>query len=1393
MSAMQAPANNSRQLLWFAVGVALVSGCLVAAALLYLRAQALESGQRLTESFAQVIEEQTTRTLQSVDQSLQMAADKLALQRAAGTLTEASARALLQEELRSLPFVRALWVTDARGRLTFGTEPGNIGTDLSNVDYFISLKARPETRFLVGSPVHGMDHWMIPAARTLRSMNGGFGGTIAATVDPHYFDTLWKTIDLGPGGSVGLFRRDAVMLMRSPFDERSMGKSFKDVPLFKDYLPQYPAYAFQSVSPIDGVRRVSAYRTLSAQPDLVVAVGYSYALMLQAWQDQAVLALSIWLAAASACILFCLFLGRAWEQRTQAQAQAEQAANRLQLATDAAAVGIWDWDIAGNDQWYASSTYYTMLGYKPEEGLANRQQWVERLHPDDRESVSQHIQAVLAGENTPYQYEARMRHADGSYRWIQVIGKVLAREPDGKPSRLMGVRLDITSQKQSEEQLRQSEEDLSTTLQSIGDAVMSTDTAGRIVRMNPTAERLTGWTLAEASGKPLAEVFRIINAQTRAPSVNPVQLVMEIGEVVGLANHTALLSRDGAEYQILDSAAPIRDAGGQIVGVVLVFSDVTEQYRVREALAVNAELLERIGELAKVGGWERDLRTMRSFWSAETCRIHDLDTSTTPSQEEAIGFYAPEGRASITASVQAAIDHGTPWDLELPVITAKGRHIWVRTQGFPVMDNGKAVKLVGAFHDITERRLAQMAVRQSETRYRTLFEYAPDGIVIGDPQSYYLDANASICRMLGYTREEFIGMHANDIVVPAEVSLLPDAIEAIKSTSDYHAEWNFQRKDGTTFPGEVIATSMPDGNLMGMIRDVTERKLANDALRESALHTQSILDNMVDGVVTIDAQGMVQSFNQAASTIFGYTPQEVIGHSASIFLAEPEHRSDPNYLPYRFDEIAQGRSSIARAVEVARKDGSLFPIHLSMSRIYREGQATLIAIVRDITQQRHDEEEIRRLAFYDPLTGLPNRRLLMDHLKLAMTTSARNGKRGALMLLDLDHFKLLNDTQGHDVGDLLLQQVATRLQSCVRDGDTVARLGGDEFVVLLEALSPHSHEAAPHAEAIASKLLDAFLPAFYLNGNSYTSTTSIGIVVFLGDEESMDDLLKKADLAMYQGKSAGRNTARFFDPAMQAAVAAHEALEKDLRRGLSAKEFVLHYQIQVNRQGDPIGAEALVRWNHSEKGLITPYHFIALAEQTGLILPLGQWVLETACSQLVAWAADPRTAQWTLAANVSASQFAQPDFVANVAYALQVTGANPQRLKLELTESLLVHDVEDVIVKMTAIKAFGVGFSLDDFGTGYSSLSYLKRLPLDQLKIDQSFVRDLMTDASDAVIARTILALGHSLGLTVIAEGVETEGQRDFLRSMGCDAFQGYFFGRPTAGQIWNFESQATT
>jgi diguanylate cyclase (GGDEF)-like protein len=434
---------------------------------------------------------------------------------------------------------------------------------------------------------------------------------------------------------------------------------------------------------------------------------------------------------------------------------------------------------------------------------------------------------------------------------------------------------------------------------------------------------------------------------------------------------------------------------------------------------------------------------------------------------------------------------------------------------------------------------------------------------------------------------------------------------------------------------------------------------------------------------------------------------------------------------------------------------------------------------QDVTARKIAEDEIERLAFYDPLTQLPNRRLLLDRLQHALASSARSGRNGALLFIDLDNFKTLNDTLGHDKGDLLLQQVAQRLATCVREGDTVARLGGDEFVVMLEGLSEHSEEAATQAEIVGEKIVATLNQPYLLAGYEHRSTPSIGVTLFGGHQNAIDELLKQADLAMYQSKAAGRNTLRFFDPKMQTMVTDRAALEADLREAVRQRQFVLYYQPQVVRYGRLTGAEVLVRWQHPRRGIVSPAEFIPLAEETGLILPLGNWVLETACAQLAKWAVQPNMAHLSLAVNISANQLQHADFVAQVLAVLGSTGANPQRLKLELTESLLLSNLENSIAKMTALKAKGVGFSLDDFGTGYSSLSHLKRLPLDQLKIDQGFVRDILIDTNDAAIAKMVVALAESMGLTVIAEGVESEAQRDYLAHQGCHTYQGFLFSRP--------------
>ena len=566
------------------------------------------------------------------------------------------------------------------------------------------------------------------------------------------------------------------------------------------------------------------------------------------------------------------------------------------------------------------------------------------------------------------------------------------------------------------------------------------------------------------------------------------------------------------------------------------------------------------------------------------------------------------------------------------------------------------------------------------------------------------------------------------------------------------------------------------------LNDITRRERAEAAVRENEQRLRSILEFLPVGVWFLNAQGDIVFGNAAGQRI--WAGAHYVGIAA--FGQYKAWWSDTKRLlaPHEWGAaraIERGETSIEEEIEIACFDGT-HKIILNSAVPIRDGDGRIagaVVVNQDITQRKAAEDQIEQLAFYDPLTRLPNRRLFQDRLRQTLAGCGHGRRQGALLFIDLDNFKELNDSLGHDIGDLLLQQAAQRLLASVREADTVARLGGDEFVVILQDLSEQTDEAAANALQVGATIQAALTRSYEIAGHHCRSTPSIGATLISDHQATVEDLLKRADLAMYQAKAAGRNTLRFFDPEMQAVLEARTALESQLRVALRDGQFLLYYQAQVDADGSLTGAEALLRWQHPQRGLVSPAEFIPLAEQTGLILPLGQWVLATACSQLAVWARAPQTAHLTLAVNVSARQFRDPGFTEQVRGVLEQQGADPRRLELELTESLLLDDIADTIAKMTALKALGIGFALDDFGTGYSSLAYLQRLPMDQLKIDQSFVRDVLSNPNDAAIARTIVALGNTLGLAVIAEGVETQEQRDFLFASGCRAFQGYAFGRP--------------
>jgi diguanylate cyclase (GGDEF)-like protein/PAS domain S-box-containing protein len=670
----------------------------------------------------------------------------------------------------------------------------------------------------------------------------------------------------------------------------------------------------------------------------------------------------------------------------------------------------------------------------------------------------------------------------------------------------------------------------------------------------------------------------------------------------------------------------------------------------------------------------------------------------------------------------------------------------------------------------------EAALKELESQKYALDEHSI--VSITDTHGRITYANNKFCAISKYSREELIGQDHRILNSRHHTKeFFNDLWHTISSGLVWHGEIVNSAKDGSRY--WVDTTIVPFLNSKGKtvqyiaIRtDITSRKLAELNLRISAIAFES-----QESTLITDANNCILRVNHAFTVVTGYTAEEVVGNNPRI-LSSGRHNA--SYYSLMWDSINNTGTWVGE-IWNKRKNGEQYPAYQTISSVKdAKGEiSNYVATFTDVTERKLAEDEIEHLAFYDPLTQLPNRRLLIDRLKQALPSHARSGKDGAVLFLDLDHFKTLNDSLGHDVGDLLLQQVSERLIHSVREGDTVARLGGDEFIIMLENLSESAIDTATLTEAIGKKIISTLNQPYQLGIHEYHCTSSIGVALFSAHEQSCEELLKHADIAMYQAKKAGRNTIRFFDPKMQQAIYARVDLEHELRKAIDQQQLHLHYQLQVDSSKKPLGAEALIRWLHPERGLISPFNFIPLAEETGLIIPIGLWVLETACAQLKQWELDPITSDLTISINVSAKQFYQPEFVAQVQAALERQAINPMKLKLELTESMLLENIEDTVGKMNALKDCGIRFSLDDFGTGYSSLQYLKRLPLDQLKIDQSFVSELSFDKSDQAIVRTIIAMAKGLNLEVIAEGVENDSQLAFLLNYGCRYFQGYYFGKP--------------
>jgi diguanylate cyclase (GGDEF)-like protein/PAS domain S-box-containing protein len=856
------------------------------------------------------------------------------------------------------------------------------------------------------------------------------------------------------------------------------------------------------------------------------------------------------------------------------------------------------------------------------------------------------------------------------------------------------------------------------------------------------------------------------------------------GERASYQMEKRYVHKDGYIVWILLTGSTVRDARGNLLYFIAQIQDITERKRTESALRKERDFTQAIFDTAGtlIVVLDRKGYIVRLNKAGEALTGYRFEEVC---EKPFWDIFLLEGERD---GVAAAFDRMWAGD-----IVSRYENHWHCKDGSACLfdwyntvlldDKGEIEFIVGLGNDITESRKLMDALVVSENELRMLAEAMPQIVWITRADGWNIFFNKQWVAYTGLTLEESYGHGWNKPFHPDDKQGAWDAWQnAVSNNGTYSLECRLRRADGVYTWWLVRGVPVVDKNgtilkWFGTCTDINDIKCAEIDLRIAATAFDSH-----EGMIVADVDGTMLRVNNAFTKITGYTAEEVIGKNSRILQSG---RHDAKFYAAMWESI-NSTGTWEGEILNRRKSGEIYPERLTITAVRSEAGVVTnyVGTFSDITRSKAAEDEIKNLAFYDPLTRLPNRRLLMDRLQQALAASKRSGREGALLFIDLDHFKTLNDTLGHDMGDLLLQQVAQRLKSCVREVDAVARLGGDEFVVMAEGLSELPVEAAAQTEIIGNKILDVLNQPYQLSTHEYHSSPSIGATLFNSHQSSIEELLKQADIAMYQAKSSGRNALRFFDLEMQAAIYSRVDLEDELRKAIEKRQFLLYYQIQVNcihvdGSHRPLGAEALIRWNHPDRGLVSPLQFIPLAEESGLILPIGQWVLETACAQLRIWQENALTRDLVLSVNISAKQFRHADFLAQMQSLIQRHAINPALLKLELTESLLLDNIEEAVATMNTLKEIGIQFSLDDFGTGYSSLQYLKRLPLYQLKIDQSFVRDIAIDSSDRAIVNTIIAMAKSMNLNVIAEGVETEEQLQFLMRNGCAHYQGYLFGKP--------------
>ncbi len=1057
--------------------------------------------------------------------------------------------------------------------------------------------------------------------------------------------------------------------------------------------------------------------------------------------------------------------------------QTWQDAPRLLAALNGAHLGTWYWDIrSGQVNW--SRGAQALFGLDPNRPVTRELHYIELIPEEERAEVLATFEAILKGEQISNALRHRIRWPDGSLHWLEITGS-LQREADGRP-RMFGVIRDISAQQERAEALRASEERFASLFRLSPDIMMLVRyDNSEIVEVNQHFTHTFGWYASDILGRPTHELNLWVHASqrdqlrqqaplSREPVIQEVQLRTRAGDILD-----GVLSSQYIELQ-----------GDRLM--LCTFLDTSERKRAENALRASEE------KFAKAFMHTPDAVAITD---RETGRFIEVN----PSFERQFGWSSMEavGHTSLELGIWAdprdrqrmleAARTGRLDNLEVRLFSRDGSVTSNLLFGGEIELNGTTC-LVLTVRNITEQRAQEQALNESKQRLRLALESADLGTWDWHIPSSRLIASARASQLQGLDAATFEGAFLDFFrKVPMEdrhnlrqsyQRLVQERRSHYQVTYRVHLENGGLRYLESTAKLQLDEAGQPL-RMVGTLVDISERLMREQRVRASEEKFAKAFHSSPDAItITERDSARYIEVNEGFTRLTGYSPDEVVGRTAF----EMDIWAFPDERQQLLEQLARNGQVLHLEMHGKHRSGEVRLVDVSVQPIELDGVPCLLLTARDISELKQAQAQVQHLAYHDALTNLPNRALLMDRLTQQISLLKRHDLRGALLFLDLDHFKHINDSLGHPVGDSVLRLVTARLEASVRLEDTVARLGGDEFVVLLSGLEGKRSEVTRHVRQVADKLRQLLAEPMLLDGHRLQVTPSIGVALIPDHGNTPADLLKRADIALYRAKDSGRNAIQLFRTTMQDAASARLRLENDLRLALARGEFELHFQPQVDaRDGKVVGAEALLRWQHPQLGPQSPAHFIQVLEESGLIVEVGGWVLAEAChfcSQLLTGGLVD-SERFSLCVNISPRQFRQHDFVERVASCLRDSQLPNAMLKLEITEGIVIQNIDDTVGKMLRLKKHGVSFAMDDFGTGYSSLTYLKRLPVDMLKIDQSFVRDATNDPNDAEIIRAIVAMARSLGLALIAEGVEQQDQLEFLQSQGCHLYQGYLFSKP--------------